>query len=107
MEYIYRGTTPSFIVRLNGTGISVTDIENAVLTIVRKSGTTKLYLADLSTDADQNMIYYHFSQEETLAMKSGESLYFEMDILANGERYRAVSEEHMVRNTAHPEVLNG
>jgi len=107
MEYIIRGTTPSFIVRLNGTGITVADVENAVLTIVRKTGTQKLYLSDLSTDADQNLIYYHFSQEETLAMNNGETLYFEMDILANGERYRAVSETHLVKNTSHPEVLNG
>lgn len=105
MEYIIRGTTPSFIVRLNGTGITVADVENAVLTIVRKTETQKLYLDDLSIDPEQNMLYYHFSQEETLALRNGESLYFEMDILANGERYRAVSETHQVKNTAHPEVL--
>lgn len=104
---IIRGTTPSFIVRLNGTGINVSDVENAVLTIVRQHVTRKLYLSDLSIDTEQNMLYYHFSQEETLGFKNGETLYFEMDILANGERYRAVSESHTVKNTAHPEVLNG
>ena len=107
MEYIIRGTTPSFIVRLNGTGITVADVENAVLTIVRKTGTQKLYLPDLEIDRAQNLLFYHFSQEDTLGMKTGETLYFEMDILANGERYRAVSETHQVKNTSHPEVLNG
>lgn len=107
MEPIFRGTTPLFIVRLNGTGINVSDIENVVLSIVWRTGKTKMYLADFTLNEEENTIYHHFTQEETLAMRAGEMVYFEMDILANGERYRAVSERHDVRNTAHAEVLNG
>ena len=101
---IIRGTTPTYIVEFDGSGVNVEDIEKAVLTAKYRG--VKTDLSDgLVYDTAENTIYYHFSQAETLAYRADEKVYLEMDVVSDGERYRASEKVLTVKNTLKDEVI--
>ena len=101
---IIRGTTPTYIVEFEGSGVDVEDIEKAVLTVKYRG--VKTDLSDgLVYDTAENTIYYHFSQAETLAYRAGEKVYLEMDVVIDGERSRASERILDVKNTLKDEVI--
>lgn len=104
MENIIRGTTPTLVVDFKNV-LSVSSITDAVLTIRKRSGTDKVMLSDLDVDTTNDKISYHFSQAETLALAHGDKVRFEMDVLADGERYRVLTSSADVVNTQYNEVL--
>lgn len=86
---ITRGTTPSFIVDFTGvTAFTVADIEEVALTFKQRTRTDIYHLSDL--EIGESTLAYHWTQAQTLAMKSGEKIRVDMHVLANGERYRIV-----------------
>lgn len=62
MEELIRGTTPSFILDFSDTGISVSEISRAVLTITHRGRKKFLFLNDLDVDVKNKTISYHFTQ---------------------------------------------
>lgn len=105
MQDLIRGTTPSLIVDFSDTEVSVTDITQAVLVITQAGKSRNVFLADLLVDAEANTISYHFTQSESLALSSGKGLDLQMDVVANGERYRAYKRRITVEDTKYNEVL--
>ena len=104
MADLIRGTTPSYIVEFEGSGVDVEDIEKAVLTAEYRG--VKTDLSDgLVYDTAENTIYYHFSQAETLAYRAKEKVYMEMDVVIDGERSRASERLLEVKNTLKDEVI--
>ena len=104
MADLIRGTTPSYIVDFTDSGVDVADITKATLTA--KYRCVKTDLSDgLVLDPVENIIRYHFSQAETLAYHAGERVYLEMDVVSDGERYRASEKVLTVKNTLKDEVI--
>lgn len=102
--HIIRGTTPTYIVEFEGSGVNVEDITKATLTVEYRGH--KRDLSDgLVYDTVKNTIYYHFSQAETLAYRAGEQVYMEMDVVVDGERSRVAENLLDVKNTLKDEVI--
>ena len=105
MQDLIRGTTPTLIVDFSDTEISVTDITQAVLVITQAGKSRNVFLSDLSVDTEANTISYHFTQAESLALSSGKGLDLQLDVVANGERYRAYKRRITGEDTKYNEVL--
>ena len=103
---IVRGTTPSLIVDFSDiTDFAVAEITAAAFTIKRREGVEQFVLSDLIIS--ENTLAYHWTQEQTLAYKTGEYLSLDFHVVANGERYkvRGVPEHVRVANTYKNEVM--
>lgn len=103
---LVRGTTPSLIVDFSDiTDFAVAEITAAAFTIKRREGTEQFGLSDLIIS--ENTLAYHWTQEQTLAYKTGEFLSLDLHVLANGERYkvRGIPEHVRVANTYKNEVM--
>ena len=106
MDTIVRGTTPSLIIDFSGiTDFAVSEITEVALTVKQRTRTDTYGLSDLV--ADESKLTYHWSQEQTLAMRAGEYISIDMHVLANGERYkiRGIPEQIKVENTDYNEVM--
>lgn len=104
MEDIIRGTTPTLIVDFTGV-LDVSTITSTVLTIRTRTGVTEKMLSDLSVDTEHKTVSYHFTQAETLALTAKDTVRFQLDVVASGERYRCVTESARVADTQYNEVL--
>lgn len=103
---IVRGTTPSLIVDFSDiTDFTVADITAVALIIRSRVTIEELSLSDFTVTGDT--LSYHWTQEQTLAYKSGDILKLDMHVVANGERYKVygVPERLMVENTGKNEVM--
>ena len=103
---IVRGTTPSLIVDFSDiTDFTVADITAVALTIRSRVAIEELGLSDFTVTGDT--LSYHWTQEQTLAYKTGEYLSLDFHVVANGERYkvRGVPEHVRVENTYKNEVM--
>lgn len=106
MDSIVRGTTPSLIVDFSGvTAFTVSDITAVALTFKQRTKTDTYTLDDM--EIGESTLAYHWTQEETLAMKTGEIITVDMHVTANGERYKilGVPSSLRVENTLYNEVL--
>ena len=106
MDTIVRGTTPSLIIDFSGiTDFAVSEITEVALTVKQRTRTDTYGLSDLVTD--ESTLTYHWTQEQTLAMRAGERISIDMHVLANGERYkvRGIPEQIKVENTDYNEVM--
>lgn len=101
---IIRGTTPTYIVEFEGSGVDVSDIKKA--TLMAKYRGVKTDLSDgLILDTEANTISYHFSQAETLAYRCDTNLVLQMDVVVNGERLRAREDILSIKATLKDEVI--
>lgn len=105
---IIRGTTPIYTVSFATSAINVSDIEKAVLTVSWRG--IKVDLSDgLVFNPDANTISYHFSQEETLSFKQPlidrKYILLQMDVIVDGERFRATDNKIKVVDTLKSEVI--
>lgn len=103
---IVRGTTPSLIVDFSGvTAFTVSDITAVALTVKQRTITDTYTLDDM--EIGESTLAYHWTQEETLAMRSGEAIEVDMHVTANGERYKILGVPSILRveNTLYNEVL--
>lgn len=104
MENIIRGTTPSLIVDFEGiTDFTVQDIDAVALTIKSRTQNEIHGLEDV--EIRDNTLVYHWTQEQTLALRAGERLTIQMDVLVGTERYRCVNERVEVVDTQYAEVM--
>ena len=104
MENIIRGTTPSLIVDFADiTDFTVTDIDEIALTI--KSRTVTEIHKKNDVEINDNTLIYHWTQEQTLALRAGERLTIQLDALVGVQRYRCVNERVEVVDTQYAEVL--
>ena len=72
-----QGTTPQLNIPFDGTGLNVSSFDKAELTITQSGRPTTYYLSDMITDTENNILSYHFSEEETLAWEKGEPLWWQ------------------------------
>lgn len=103
---LVRGTTPSLIVDFSDiTNFAVSDITAVALTVKQRTKTDTYTLDDM--EIGESTLAYHWTQEETLAMKAGEIITVDMHVTANGERYKilGVPSSLRVENTLYNEVL--
>ena len=106
IDCIVRGTTPSLIVDFSGvTAFTVSDITAVALTVKQRTREDVYGLEDM--EVGDSSLAYHWTQEETLAMRAGESIKVDMHVTANGERYKilGVPSTLRVENTLYNEVL--
>lgn len=104
MENIIRGTTPSLILDFADiTDFTVSEIDEIALTIKSRTVTEIHKLADM--EIRDNTLVYHWTQEQTLALRAGERLTIQLDALVGEQRYRCVNERVEVVDTQYAEVL--
>jgi hypothetical protein len=104
MENIIRGTTPSLVLDFADiTDFTVQDIDEIALTIKSRTVTEIHKLADVEISV--NTLIYHWTQEQTLALRAGERLTIQLDVLVGEQRYRCVNERVEVVDTQYAEVL--
>lgn len=106
MDTIVRGTTPSLIIDFSGiTDFAVSEITEVALTVKQRTRMDIYGLSDLV--ADESTLTYHWTQEQTLAMRAGGYISIDMHVLVNGERYkvRGIPEQIKIENTEHNEVM--
>lgn len=104
MENIIRGTTPSLILDFADiTDFTVQEIDELVLTI--KSRTATEIHKKNDTEISGNTLIYHWTQVQTLALRAGERLTIQLDVLVGEQRYRCVNERVEVVDTQYSEVL--
>lgn len=104
MENIIRGTTPSLIVDFADiTDFTVQEIDEIALTVKSRTQTEIHKLADMEING--NTLIYHWTQEQTLALRAGERLTIQLDALVGEQRYRCVNERVEVVDTQYGEVL--
>lgn len=103
---ITRGTTASIVIDFSDiTEFTVAQITAVSFVVRQKSRTDDYGLSDMIVG--RNTLTYHWSQEQTLAMKNGERLTLDMHVVANGERYKikGIPERVAVVNTLKNEVM--
>jgi hypothetical protein len=104
MENIIRGTTPSLVVDFTDiTDFTVSEVDEIALTIKSRTVTEIHKLADVEISG--NTLVYHWTQEKTLALRAGERLTIQLDVLVGEQRYRCVNERVEVVDTQYAEVL--
>lgn len=104
MENIIRGTTPSLIVDFADiTDFTVQDIDEIALTVKSRTQTNIYHLENVEISG--NTLIYHWTQEQTLALRAGERLTIQLDVLVGEQRYRCVNERVEVVDTQYGEVL--
>ena len=106
MDSIIRGTTPSLIVDFSGvTAFTISDITAVALTVKQRTREDVYGLEDM--EVGDSSLAYHWTQEETLAMKAGDLIKVDMHVTANGERYKilGVPSTLRVEATLYNEVL--
>ena len=106
IDCIVRGTTPSLIVDFSGvTAFTVSDITAVALTVKQRTREDVYGLEDM--EVGDSSLAYHWTQEETLAMKAGESIKVDMHVTAKGERYKVLGVPSTLRveTTLYNEVL--
>ena len=106
MDSIIRGTTPSLVVDFSGvTAFTVSDITAVALTVKQRTREDVYGLEDM--EVGESSLAYHWTQEETLAMKAGEIIAVDMHVTAKGERYKilGVPSTLRVETTLYNEVL--
>lgn len=104
MENIIRGTTPSLVVDFADiTDFTVQEIDEIALTVKSRTQTNIYHLENVEISG--NTLIYHWTQEQTLALRAGERLTIQMDVLVGEQRYRCVNERVEVVDTQYGEVL--
>ena len=104
--HITRGTTASIVVDFSDiTDFTVAQITAVAFTVKQRGRVDEYGLSDMIVG--ENTLTYHWSQEQTLAMKNGERLQLDFHVVANGERYKikGIPERVEVVNTLKNEVM--
>lgn len=106
MEKIIRGTTPYLILDFSEeTSFDISEITAAVLTIRTGSKKKEVFLKDLIVDIDAETISYHFSQEDTLGFRTGDTVHIKVDVMVGDNRYRVFTACQEAVDTDYEEVL--
>lgn len=68
---IFRGTTPTIILKIKNEDFDMTTISECYLTIQNKSGRNKKDFDNYTVDIENKLLYFALTQEDTLAYESG------------------------------------
>lgn len=86
MDSILQGTTPTLELEIDPNDFLVNDVVKLELTFLHRQQTTVHGLEDVSINSTNNSFQYHFSEEETLALRAKTPLLFQIRFkLSNGE----------------------
>ena len=81
MSEILQGTTPSLEVTIKKTDFLVTDVTKLEFTIRYNFTTRKYGLSDVTADAVKNSFTYTFTEAETMSMKPGMNVDYQLRFL--------------------------
>lgn len=84
---ILQGTTPVLVIPFEGTDLNVANFDAAELTLKSRTKIVTKTLNQMSVDAENNKISYHFTEDETLAFPYGSTLTWQLFIRVGAERY--------------------
>ena len=84
MDRILQGTTPTLVIELNKEDVLLNSVDQIELVFhqVGQAFTVKSE-NDCVLNAEDNTVSYHFTEEETLAMKPGKPLVYQMRLKTN------------------------
>ena len=106
MSSILQGTTPTLRIRVNPDLFSVEDLSDIELTLWQGDAIRVLDLSSVTVDAEANVIAYHFTREETLALNANRGLgwqilYFFPDGNTVGTDQHVISVKHLKSEEVH------
>lgn len=109
-DKITRGSTWSICFRFKPEQLVVRNIKDIYLAVVQGPNKTINFFGEgtenWTLDEYTNTATYHFSQEDTLALKAGIRVYLECHVLdIFGERSEAFGGTYLVKDTEYPEVM--
>ncbi len=85
MSEILQGTTPILAIKISTSDFLVTDVIKLELVMINGETSNTYDLDDVTVDSTENSFIYQFTETETLAMKPGRTLYYQMRFMfANG-----------------------
>lgn len=92
MENLLQGTTPYLVIDFTDTGLDVSDLTAAELTL--KSGFTKLTYAlpSMTVDTSANTLTYHFTENDTLTLSTTAAVTWQVFVKFGGEIYGTEAE---------------
>ena len=109
-DKIVRGTTRTIRLRFKPEQLEVENIKDIYLAVMQGPDKVLHFFgqdpAAWQLDAHENTAAHKFTQEETLALKSGIRMYLEVHVLdIYGSRSEAFAGTYQVEDTAYPEVM--
>ena len=109
-DKITRGSTWSIRFKFKPEQLVVRNIKDIYLAVEQGANKTINFFGEgvenWTLDEYTNTATYHFSQEDTLALKAGIRVYLESHILdVFGERSKAFGGTYLVEDTSYPEVM--
>lgn len=87
MNNMLQGTTPTIIFNFANSGLTVSSIDAAELTIVSRNYKITKILTDMTKDTTNNKLSYHFTEAETLALNNVSNAYYQLYVEIDGEIY--------------------
>lgn len=88
MKSILQGTTPSITFHFANSGLSVSDIDEAELTITSKGEAITHTLNEMAVAG--NDLTYHFTEDETLRLNDVTNAYYQLYVKIGGEIYGTI-----------------
>ena len=95
MSEILQGTTPSLEVTIKKADFLVTDVIKLEFTIRYNFQTRKYGLSDVTADAVKNSFTYTFSEAETLSMKPGMNVDYQLRFLFSDGHILGTKQMHV------------
>lgn len=105
MYNILQGTTPSFVIDFTDTGLDVSDITKAELTITSGSTIQTYTLSEMTADTSENTLTYQFTEDETLALESKYTNYWQLYVYISGEIYGTVKQAFKLHDKLKGEAM--
>lgn len=87
MNNMLQGTTPTIVFNFANSGLNVSDIDKAELTVLSRTYKLTKNLAAMTADTVNNKLSYHFTEAETLALNSVSNAYYQLYVEIDGEIY--------------------
>jgi hypothetical protein len=96
---IIRGTTPTIFFNFEGTGVNVTDVENAELYLEYGTEKKVVPMSGMEVDTENNVLMYHFTQADTLSLPRGTILCVTLVLMAGEDRMQSQEIAFVVTST--------
>lgn len=99
-DMILQGTTPSLTITINPEDVQLSDIVDVELTFGQGSNVLYKGINDVDINSEENVLSYHFTEEETLGMNTSLSMYWQLRLKTNtgdifGTRKQAITIEEL------------
>ena len=87
MKAILQGTTPTIVFNFANTGLDVSDLTAAELTVTSQTYKLTKTKSQMTVDTGNNKLSYHFTEAETLALSYVSNAYYQLYVEIDGEIY--------------------